>query len=112
MMPPRTYRADRDSWTMPVKTINGVKLELFATKQSRRSGRTSYFYKYGTKIIFNQSKDGVMFLEMPRNSRTQHYRILLAKTHDFQDLAWLSRNDYALKMYGYCGARRGRERRA
>lgn len=64
--------ADRQTFALSVKTINGKAMILVATKTSRRrlrKGKTQYLYVMdGTKgIYYNESKDGVLFVPMARH---------------------------------------------
>jgi len=64
--------ADRDTYSTPIKKINGRQMNLVATKTSRRTlrrAKTQYLYwMEGTKgIYYNESKNGVLFVPMARH---------------------------------------------
>lgn len=72
--------ADRDTYTSPIKRVNGKQMILVATKTSRRTlrkGKTQYIYfMEGTKgIYYNESKNGVLFVPMARHDTNmrKHY---------------------------------------
>jgi len=74
--------ADRETFALPIKTVNGKTMILVATKTSRRTlrkGKTQYIYSMdGTKgIYYNQAKGGVMFSPMARHesNMTRHYSL-------------------------------------
>jgi len=72
--------ADRDTYTSPIKKVNGKQMILVATKTSRRTlrkGKTQYLYSMeGTKgIYYNEAKNGVLFVPMARHESNmrRHY---------------------------------------
>jgi len=72
--------ADRDTFTLPIKKVNGKVMILVATKTSRRTlrkGKTQYIYSMdGTKgIYYNEAKNGVLFVPMARHESNmrRHY---------------------------------------
>ncbi len=72
--------ADRDTYTSPIKRVNGKAMILVGTKTSRRitrKGKTQYIYfMEGTKgIYYNESKYGVLFVPMARrdSNMKKHY---------------------------------------
>ncbi len=72
--------ADRTTFALPVKTVNGKSMILVATKTSRRTlrkGKTQYLYLMdGTKgIYYNEAKNGVLFVPMARHESNmrKHY---------------------------------------
>ena len=72
--------ADREIFTLPVKTVGGKAMILVATKTSRRTlrkGKTQYLYLMdGTKgIYYNEAKNGVLFVPMARHESNmrKHY---------------------------------------
>jgi len=72
--------ADRDTYTLPIKSVNGKAMILVASKTSRRTlrkGKTQYIYSMdGTKgIYYNEAKNGVLFVPMARHESNmrKHY---------------------------------------
>lgn len=72
--------ADRETFTLPVKKIDGKTMILVATKTSRRTlrkGKMQYIYSMdGTKgIYYNQAKGSVLFVPMARHESNmrKHY---------------------------------------
>ena len=72
--------ADRDTYTSPIKKIDGNQMVLVGTKTSRRilrKTKTQYIYLMeGTKgIYYNESKNGVLFVPMARHdfNMRKHY---------------------------------------
>ena len=72
--------ADRDTYTSPIKRVNGQQMILVATKTSRRTlrkGKIQYIYSMeGTKgVYYNESKNGVLFVPMARHESNmrRHY---------------------------------------
>jgi len=72
--------ADRDTYTSPIKKVDGKAMILVATKTSRRTwrkGKTQYIYSMeGTKgIYYNEAKNGVLFVPMARreSNMRKHY---------------------------------------
>ena len=72
--------ADRDTYTLPIKTINGKQMIIVATKTSRRALRkrkTQYIYSMeGTKgVYYNEAKNGVFFVPLARREQNmkRHY---------------------------------------
>jgi len=72
--------ADRETFALPIKKVDGKSMILVATKTSRRTlrkGKTQYLYlMVGTKsIYYNETKHGVVFVPMARhesNMRKHH----------------------------------------
>ena len=63
--------ADKDTFNLPIKKIDGKEMILVATKTSRRivrKGKTQYIYSMnGTKgIYYNEAKNGIVFVPMAR----------------------------------------------
>jgi len=74
--------ADRDTFNLPIKKIDGHEMILVGTKTSRRTfrkGKTQYIYSMnGTKgIYYNEAKNGIMFVPMARrdSNMTKHYSL-------------------------------------
>ena len=72
--------ADRDTYSLSVKTVGSKAMILVATKTSRRTLRkrkTQYIYSMdGTKgIYYNEAKNGVLFVPMARHESNmrKHY---------------------------------------
>lgn len=72
--------ADRDTYTSPIKKIDGKQMVLVGIKTSRRilrRGKTQYIYLMeGTKgIYYNEDKNGVLFVPMARHNTNmrKHY---------------------------------------
>jgi len=72
--------ADRDTYSSPIKRVDGKQMILVATKTSRRTlrkGKTQYIYSMeGTKgIYYNEAKNGVLFVPMARREQNmrRHY---------------------------------------
>ena len=72
--------ADRDTYTSPIKRVDGKQMVLVATKTSRRimrKGKTQYIYfMNGTKgIYYNEAKNGVLFVPLARHDTNmrKHY---------------------------------------
>ena len=62
-------RADRDSMSLPVKTVNGKYMVKIAEQRSPRLLRQSrvnhIYYLEGTQeIYYNRSRDGIIFIPM------------------------------------------------
>ncbi len=71
---------DRETYTLPIKKIDGKTMILVATKTSRRTlrkGKTQYIYSMeGTKgIYYNEAKGSVLFVPMARHESNmrKHY---------------------------------------
>jgi len=78
--------ADRDTYTSPIKKIDGKQMILVATKTSRRrirKGKTQYIYwMESTKgIYYNEAKNGVLFVPMARHESNmrRHYDLYCAE---------------------------------
>ena len=72
--------ADRNTYTSPIKKVDGKQMILVATKTSRRrmrKGKTQYIYfMEGTKgIYYNEAKNGVQFVPLARHysNMKKHY---------------------------------------
>ncbi len=88
--------ADFDTFSLPVKRIDGKSMILVATKTSRRTlrkGKTQYIYSMdGTKgIYYNESKGGVMFVPMARHESNmrKHYDLYCVKPLNREEREYL-----------------------
>lgn len=88
--------ADIQSFSSPVKTINGKAMILVAIVTSRRTwrkGKTEYRYSMeGTKgIYYNQTKNGVLFVPMARHelNMRKHYSLYCEKPLNRAELEYL-----------------------
>lgn len=88
--------ADRNTYSSPVKRIDGKAMILVAVKTSRRSlrkGKTQYIYSMdGTKgIYYNEAKNGVLFVPMARreSNMKRHYDLYCVEPLNHAELEYL-----------------------
>ena len=104
-MDPRSMQfiADRNTWSQPIKTINGSQVILVAKQPSRRTQRKKktiwVFWIKGTQnIIYNQSRDGVFFMKMARNpaDMKKFFEVFVQPPITEPEQQWLDLNGYEL----------------
>lgn len=86
--------ADRETFSSPIKKVDGKVMILVATKTSRRlRGKTQYIYSMeNTKgIYYNQSKNGVLFVPMARHESNmrKHYDLYCVDPLTHAELQYL-----------------------
>ncbi len=93
--------ADRETFSSPVKKIDGKSMILVAVKTSRRTwrkGKTQYIYvREGTKSIFyNESKNGVMFVPMARreSNMRKHFDLYCTEPLTRQEREYLKNHPH------------------
>jgi len=84
--------ADKETWNLPIKTVDGKQLILVGTKTSRRTlrkGKKEYYYNLeGTnRIYYNQSKNGVWY------SPVALYSYTMKKYYDLYCVSPLTRSE-------------------
>lgn len=93
--------ADRDTFSSPIKKVDGKQMILVATKTSRRTwrkGKTQYIYSMeGTKgIYYNESKDGVLFVPMARreSNMQRHFDLYCVEPLTRAELEYLKKHPH------------------
>ncbi len=88
--------ADRETFSLDIKKVDGREMILVATKTSRRTlrkGKIQYIYFMdGTNgIYYNQSKGGVMFVPMARkeSNMRKHYDLYCVEPLNRAELEYL-----------------------
>jgi len=88
--------ADKETYKLPTKTVDGKSMILVATKTSRRrirKGKTQYLYSMeNTKgIYYNEAKNGVLFVPMARHESNmrRHYDLYCVEPLNRAELEYL-----------------------
>ena len=96
------FRADRDTWNKPIKTIKGNAVRLVATRiprNPRKYKTVNIYHIQGTNlIVFNRSRDGVYFMRIairPENVR-RFYDTFVRQPLTPKEKQWLDLYDYKL----------------
>ena len=99
------FRADRDTYDTPQKTIDGEKVNLVAIQESTRTKKKRTVYVYhieGTDtILFNRSRNGVRFMRMAlrQSNIRRYYDIFVQEPLTKKEKVWLRLYGYSLQYY-------------